>query len=156
MRKRTLIGLVVAAMLALPTAVSAHGGSPETSTDVFKDVTESFADINPCAGNAPGTVTLTYNGVIHVTQFPDGHHHVTGTFTGTFVFDTTDPALPDYSGRFTQWFGENLNPDGFNATFTFRVKGAGTDGSSLRFNAVAHITIVGSDVIVEFEKLRCG
>ena len=59
-------------------------------------------------------LTTTANGVFHITQFPDGHYHLTGTQTGTFEFDTDDPALPDFSGRFTVWFGENGNPNGFN------------------------------------------
>jgi hypothetical protein len=156
MRKLIFSCLVVAALLAVPTAGWAHGGPAQTSTEVVKDASQTFPSDNPCTGGAPGFVTITYNGVFHMTQFPDAHYHLTGTATGTFVFDTTDPALPDYSGRFTQWFGENSNPNGFNATFTFRVKGAGTDGSSIRFHEVAHVTIVGSDVVVQFDKPRCG
>jgi hypothetical protein len=155
MHKFTFSGLVVAALLALPTAAWAHGGPPETFTDVVKDATVSFPDVNPCTGD-PGFNTITYKGVFHVTQFADGHYHITGTQTGTSEFDTTDPALPDYSAHFTLWFGENSNANGFNGTFALGVKATGTDGSSLRFHQTAHITIVGSHVVAQFDKLSCS
>jgi hypothetical protein len=156
MRRITFSGLVLAALLALPTAAWSHGGPPVVFTDVVKDAVQTFPDVNPCTGD-PGTNTVTFNGVFHVTQFADGHYHITGTQTGTAEFDTTDPALPDYSARFTLWFGENGNPNGFNGTFTFQVKATGTDGSTLRFHQTSHITIVGSDVIVQFDKMvGCG
>jgi hypothetical protein len=154
MRKLRISGLIVA-LLALPTPALAHGGPPNTFTDVMKDFTQTIPFGNPCTGD-PGVVTIKINGVFHVTEFADLHVHVSGTSTGTFVFDTTDPSLPDYSGRFTQSFAENGNPNGFNASSTFRVRGTGTDGSSLRFHQTTHLTIVGSDVVVTFDKTSCG
>jgi hypothetical protein len=41
------------------------------------------------------------------------------------------------------------------ATFTFSVNGKGTDGSKLHFHETAHITVVGTDVVVEFDKITC-
>jgi hypothetical protein len=155
MRKLAIAGLLAAGAVGLAGPAWGHGGPPETFTDVVKDATETFPEVNPCTGD-PGEVTLTYNGVFHVTVFADGHFHVTGTSTGTFAFDTADPALPDYSGRFTTWFGANGNPNSENGTETFRLRGTGTDGSTLKFNSTAHLTVVGSDVIVEFDKFRCG
>jgi hypothetical protein len=111
----------------------------ETETVTFKNVTESFPDVNPCTGD-PAVVTITYNGVLHISEDATGGFHITGTLTGTFFLDVDDPALPDYSGRFTQWFGGNHNSNVANETFTFSARGTGTDGSRLRFNFVAHIT----------------
>jgi hypothetical protein len=154
MRTLTFGALVVAALLALPATVLAHGGPPQTFTDTVKQ-TDIVPSVNPCTGD-PGTLTVTFNGVFHVTQFDDGHYHVTGTQTGTFVFDTADPTKPDFSGHVTLWFGENGNPNGFNGTFTFQVKATGSDGSTIRFHQTSHITIVGSDVVVQFDKMSCG
>jgi hypothetical protein len=36
------------------------------------------------------------------------------------------------------------------------VRGTGIDGSSLRFHQTTHLTIVGSDVVVTFDKTSCG
>lgn len=154
MRTLTFGALVVAALLALPAAVLAHGGPPVTFTDTVQQ-TDIVPSVNDCTGD-PGTLTVTYNGVFHVTQFADGHYHVTGTQTGTVEFDTADPTKPDFSGRVTVWFGENGNVNGFNGTFTLNGRATGTDGSTLQIHQTSHITIVGSDVIVQFDKLSCG
>jgi hypothetical protein len=154
-RRLPLPLILVGLLLAFAGPVAAHGGPVSTFTDVVKDVTESFPEVNPCTGD-PGTVTITYNGVFHVTEHPDGHYHVTGTTTGTFVFDTTDPTLPDLNGHFATWFGENSNPQTFAATFTFKAQARASDGSRVTISQTAHITLVGSEVIVEFDNLRCG
>jgi hypothetical protein len=156
--------VAVLAVAALPATAGAHGGKAETFTATFKDFEETFPEVNPCSG-VPGTVTVTQNGVFHVTVHPDGHFHLTGTFTGPFTFVPDDPSEPTFEGRFTTWFGENHNTNMANATFTFSVRGKGSDGSSLKFNAVAHITAATidfstdpptlTDVVVEFEKARC-
>jgi hypothetical protein len=155
MRSLTIGGLVAAAILAIASPASAKSGPPETDTEVMHRVTFVDADVNPCTGE-PGVVTTVVNAVFHITMFPDGRYHITGTATGTFQFDTTDPAAPDYSGRFTQWFGENSNSNVWNSTFTFSVRGTGTDGSTIRFHETAHISIVGGEIIVELDKIRCG
>jgi hypothetical protein len=158
--------LIVAVLsaAALPATAGAHGGKAETFTATFKDEPITFMDVNPCSG-APGTVTATESGVFHVTMHPDGHFHLTGTFTAPFVFTPDDPSEPSFTGRYTTWFGENHNTNRANATFTFSVRGKGSDGSRLVFTAVAHITAATidfstdpptlTDVVVEFEKARC-
>jgi hypothetical protein len=155
--------LALAALLVLPAAQAV--AQAQTVTIKFKNTTETFPDVNPCTGD-PGTLTLTYNGVLHMTQDATGGTHTTGTLTGTFSFDATDPALPDYSGRFTQWFGDNNNSNIDVATFTISVRGTGTDGSRLLFHGVAHITAETIDfstdpptvtgLRVSFDKFRCG
>lgn len=120
---------------------------------------------NPCTGD-PGAFTITYTGVFHTSQNAAGGTRTTGTLTGTFVFDTTDPTRPDFTGRFTQTFGDNTNSNNQLATSTFRVRGTGTDGSTVRFHTVAHITAETIDastdpptvtgVKVKFDRLRCG
>jgi hypothetical protein len=144
----------VAAMAASTPALAA-GGPPDTFSDTRQHVTETIPFKGPCGGGT-GMVTINYNSVFHVTQFGDGRYHVTGTQTGKFSFDPTDPALPGSTGRFTTWFGENGNSETFNATSTFGVTGRNDDGERVRFNVTTHITVVGSDVIVEFEQVNCG
>jgi hypothetical protein len=155
MRRAVSIGIAAMLLLVLSGQVAAHGGPVNTFTDVIKDASETFPEVEPCSGEA-GIVTITYNGVFHVTEHPDGHYHVTGTTTGTFVFDITDPTEPDLSGHFATWFGETSNPQTFVATVTFNARAVTTDGTRLSFHQTFHVTHVGSEVIVEFDKLRCG
>ena len=154
MRSLIIGSLAAAAILALASPASA-GSPPLTVTDVQHQETFVDSDVNPCSGE-PGVVTTVVNAVFHITLFPDGRYHVTGTATGTFEFDTTNPAAPDYSGRVTNWFGENSNSNSLTSSFTFSVRGTGTDGSTIRFHETAHVSIVGGEIVVEFDKVRCG
>src|SRR5262245_17734950 len=104
MRKVAFAGVAAAGMLVPAIPAWGQGGPPQTFTQITHKDTQSDVDVNPCTGD-PGIVTTTANSVFHLTQFPDGHGSVTGTTTGTFTFDTFDPSLPDFSGRFTSWFG---------------------------------------------------
>jgi hypothetical protein len=70
-----------------------------------KGVTETFTDVLPGVSDS-ADITITYNSVFHITELDNGTYHVTGTLAGTFI------AVADgvtYTGRFTQWFGENEN-----------------------------------------------
>ena len=155
-----LLGL--AALLMLPASAALAQAKTFTTTSTG---THSDPAVNPCTGDA-GTFTITYIGVFHTTDNPAGGTRTTGTLTGTFVFDTTDPSQPDYTGRFTQTFGDSNNSNVDLATFTFRVSGTGTDGSTVQFHMVTHVTAETIDastdpptvtgVKVNFDRLRCG
>jgi len=153
MRRHALALLVVVGLLLIP-ASSAFAGGAVTETQKFKNFTESFPTPNPCTG-APGIVTITYNGVIHTTQNDNGFH-ITGTFTGDFVFVPDDSSQPTYTGHFTQWFGFNANQRNFAGTFTFSVHGKGSDGSRLDFHITGHDSMSASGHVISFEKPRCG
>jgi hypothetical protein len=153
--KRRLVFLATVGLLAF--ASTAVGAPPVVNeTDHEKQATDTFLDVNPCTGDA-AQITITYNSVFHITQFANGTEHVTGTMTGTALIDTVDPALPDFSGHFTQWFGGNGNTKSANGTFTFTVNAKGTDGSRLRFHETAHFSVnANGDLTVEFDKITCG
>ena len=163
----TVVVLATTSVLAGGLLASPAWAKPVTVTEHEHKVTSTFHDVIPCFGadGAPATITTTENGVFHVTAAgidDDGNvippYHVTGTFTGTFVAVPDDSSLPTFTGRFTQWFGENSNSGGsLIDTFTFHVIGHGSDGSTLKFHENAHIT-VGPDgtVTVSFDKPRCG
>jgi hypothetical protein len=145
-----LLGTVVALVVAAPVA----NAKANTETIHFKGVTEMFSEDDPCLG--PTDFTITYNGVVHTTETGNSFH-ITGTFAGTFVADPQDPELATYTGHFAQWFGGNENNHSFNTTFTFAAVGKGDDGSRIRFQEVAHITVNGNgQVTVEFDKLTCA
>jgi len=143
-----LAGLVVA--LSAPAAAA----QAIAFTETVQGFTETFSDVNPCTGD-PGQLTVTYNGVFHVTEDPNGGFHVTGTQTGTFSFVPDDGGLPSYTGRFTVWFGGNITSNGEGFWVTFRVKGSGSDGSELLFNAVEQIHFSNGELHVEFFMGNC-
>jgi hypothetical protein len=153
--KRALVFLATITMLAF-TASAAAALPVVNETDVVKNGTDTFLDVNPCTGE-PATITTTFNAVFHITEFADGTVRVTGTTTGTFLADTIDASRPDFSGRFTSWFGFNGNTKNATGTSTFTVVGKGTDGSRLRFHETASFTLnANGEVTVEFDKVTCS
>jgi hypothetical protein len=163
MRRFLLVAILVLVGVVSVTAAQA-GSPPVTFTDVIKDETETFTDVVPCREELGDyDITVTENGVFHVTAAGIDEqteeliapYHLTGTFTGTFVAVPSDGTGPTFSGRFTQWFGENSNLNSHNGTFTFSVRGRGSDGSVIHFNVVAHFGVSATGVTIEFEKPRC-
>jgi len=153
-----LLSFAAAALIAVPAATSAGAGA-ESFTQTFKNVTEVSTDSNPCTGDL-GTLTLTYNGVFHVTELTSGigagTFWATGTLTGKFSFVPFDSSKPSYTGRFTTWFGDNDNLRSDAETETLHIRGIGSDGSILSFHAVAHMTVTAQGVTFSFDKARCG
>lgn len=150
---RRLIPLIAATGLVLFTAAPTSGAA-STSTQTFHRVTETFETANPCTGDL-GTVTTTYNGVLHMSADATGGFHVTGTLTGTFEFAPFDASLPKFTGRFTNWFGGNIGANGEGFWSTFSLTGYGSDGSVIHFNGVTQFHVSNGVVHVEFTLANC-
>ena len=142
--------LVVAAVPAL-----ADGQGATTFTQTFHNATDSFATPNPCTG-VPGTVTITYNGVLHFTVNKAGDFWATGTQTGSFVLVPDDPTQPTYTGHFTAWFGGSDNQQNEVEHSTFTIHGTGSDGSTLQFHDTMHLSLSANGAVVSFDKPSCG
>src|SRR2546429_2232767 len=91
---------VVAAIVAgwlLAVPAQANGAGAVSFTQTFHNATASFPSPNPCTG-ASGTVSLTYNGVFHVTTLTSGigagTFWATGTQTGNLPLPRTIPPSP--------------------------------------------------------------
>ncbi len=115
----------------------------------------TFPAANPCTG-ANATMTITVNGVFHVTMISPERNHVAGMETGTFVLAPVDPTQPTYTGHITTRFGANVDPNRMVLTSTFGIRGVGSDGSTLRFHDVMHVTLGDTGVVHFFDKPRCG
>lgn len=154
MKRVILLLTVLGSFGFMPTA---HADAPIVNeTDVVKDGTDEFVDVNPCTGDR-ARISTVFNAVFHITEFADGTVHVTGTTTGTFSLDALKDSAVDFTGRFTQWFGFNGNNKNATGSFTFSVTGTGTDGSTLRFQETAQFKVnANGDVVVEFDKIKCG
>jgi hypothetical protein len=139
MVRRLLVGLVAAGLLLV--GAPAFAQPPVTETTVQKNLVETFVDVVPsCEGGGPlYTITTTSNLIEHTTTFDDGRIHATFTQTGTFVaVPLEDPSLPSYTGKFTTWGGFNQNGNTVNGTFTFNVRGTGSDGSTFQNHVTDH------------------
>lgn len=156
----SLAAMALLAMMVVTAPRSAAAGAGAISfTQNFHNVTETDASNNPCTG-VSGTLTLTYNGVFHVTVLTSGQgagtSWATGTLTGGFSFVPDDAAQPSYTGHFTTWFGDNNNLQNGSETSTLNLHGTGSDGSTLTFHDVAHMSVSASGVTISFDKASCG
>jgi hypothetical protein len=162
MRIRTgAFAVLVAATVPLLSAASAGaaGAGAVSFTEQLRNVVIfSDPDVNPCTGD-PGTVTGTAKtGVFHITTLTNDTVHATMTAQGTITFVPDDPADPSASGRFTAWFGDNMNRQNGAATSTFHAILSGSDGSRVATHEVFHISTSASGGSIEFDKphLTCG
>jgi hypothetical protein len=153
MARRTLLTLGVVGLLVglIAPAASAQAF---TQTETVHGFTETFPDFNPCTGDT-GEVTVTYNGVFHITEDPNTGFHVTGTQTGIFEFTPDDPEAESFTGRFTVWFGGNTTDNNEGFWVTFKVKATGEDGSRFVYNAVEQIHFSNGELHVEFFNENC-
>jgi hypothetical protein len=156
--RRSVLFSVTAVVLLLAFGASnalAAGAGAVSQTQVFHNATQSFADVDPCTGTR-GTVTITFNGVFHVTTLANGTFWATGTQTGTFVFTPTDPTKPTDTGRFTVWFGDNDNLRNDAETSTAVIRGTRSDGTSFVFHDVEHLNTTANGITFSFSKPTCG
>ena len=141
-----LAGLLLTLALASPAA-----GQATSTTQTFHDATQTFLGVIPCTG-AQATITVTYNGVMHITTLPGGEFWVTFTQTGTVTAVPLDPTQPTLTGRFTVWGNQNLNEQNSNSTFTFTTRLS--DGSV--FHDTAHYTMnANGEITTVFDKPSC-
>ena len=154
MLRRLALGLLGAGLLLIA-APAAVGQPPTNTTTHEKGLVETFVDIVPsetCSEEGPlYTITTTSNLVMHETIFDDGRVHATFTQTGTFsAVPLEDPSLPRFTGKFTQWGGFNQNGTTVNGTFTFNLRGTGSDGSTVSINLVDHFNERPDGTVNEF------
>ncbi len=153
LRRLLTVGLMAAGLLF--TGAPALAAPPVTETTNQKNLVETFVDVVPssdCADEGPlYTITTTSNLVEHTTTFDDGREHDTFTQTGTFVaVPLDDPSLPSYTGKFTIWGGFNANGTTVNGTFTFNLRGTGSDGSTINTHQVDHFNVRPDGTVNEF------
>ena len=152
MSVRIIAAFALAGLLLLPsTGALAAGAGAVSTTEITKNGTQSFPSPNPCTG-VPGTVTITFNGVFHITTLPGGELWLTFTQTGTVTAVPLDPTQPTLTGRFTVWGNQNVNEQNSNMTFTFTTRLS--DGSV--FHDTTHYTMnANGEITTAFDKPSC-
>ena len=154
MLRRLAFGLLAAGLLSL--AAPAYAQPPTNVTTHEKGLVETFVDVIPtCEEGGPlYTITLTSNLVVHETIFDDGRVHATFTQTGSFsAVPLEDPNLPSFTGKVTIWGGFNQNGNTVNGTFTFNLRGTGSDGSMVSVHFTEHFNERPDGSVNEF--FRC-
>ncbi len=146
----------------------ADGANTITVTQTFHNAVQVIPSAdggaNLCTG-APGTITLTYSGLVHATIQPTtngtppdfwNHFHLTGEYS--FVPD--DAGSTSYDGSFvlTDVSGSTTHTFVTTGTATFHL--TGSDGSVLDFRYVSHVTLLNpysanAQIVVNFSRGGC-
>ncbi|SRR5216684_3913335 len=153
---RRAISSLAALGAVLLMAVPAQAAGATTFTQNFHDATATFDVVNPCTGVA-GTVTETFNAVMHITFLANGTGWGTMTMEGAFTLAQTNGVI--YTGHVQGWDGFSFNLNNFTASATFNLHATGSDGTTLRFHDNFHITVLAGPpptVVVMFDKPTCG
>ncbi len=167
MRRWLVTVPVVLVLLALvPTTAGAAPGVPYTIHGVDQ---ETFVDVGLCSPSA--TITIDGSFVVHVNATEEGLTDeqildalfsgdpegilVSVTYTETGTFTDLESTGQTITGRFTMWFGGNINHDGHTMVFsdTFNVRGVDQDGNHVFAHDNGHTTLVNGEPIVDFEHL---
>src|SRR2546421_3086414 len=165
MYRLLVLSLLVPWIFVLPATASADAAATVSSTQTFHNVTQFYhAGVDPGTAAFPcgiGTaeVTFTMNGVFHITTITSGPgagtSWATSTMTGTTTLVPDNQSLPTYTGRLTEWFGDNNNLQNGTELFTGNLRLSGSDGSTLTIHGVEHTAVTASGVTISFLKLTC-
>jgi hypothetical protein len=151
MKRLLLLAAAVGALALVPTPSAADGLPPGLPcTPVANGNGAAGCTINahpitlgfmpgPCAPAVTNGTAIIGNAIFHVTQNRAGDFWITTTQEGTFV------GLPaGFSGRATQWFGDEMNAN--NQVFHFITEGRVTapDGTVSDFNETGHFSVSAS------------
>jgi hypothetical protein len=141
--------LLAAALVAA--ALPASADSPTTETVHYQQTDGPYPTDYPCLPPG-GQLTLTYRGVLHITDFGTGVYHYSDAQRGTATFVTADGKV--YEGTVTTHLALNSNksPTQFTFTIALAFKLTAADGSSLSFasNVQDVGTATGREIFFEF------
>ena len=164
---RRLLVVLPAAMVLFalgPSTARAASGVPYTIHGVDQGTFEAEGLCSPSA-----TITIDAKFIVHVNATEAGLtdqeildalfsgdpkgilRSVTYTETGTFTdVESTGQVI---TGRFTMWFGGNINGHTMEFSDTFNVRGVDQDGNHVTAHDNGHITLVNGQPVIDFEHL---
>jgi hypothetical protein len=164
-RIASIAALAVSVFLLGAVAAQAGAGVPYTFHGTEQ---ATFEEEGLCSASA--TITIDARWWLHVnateaglteeeifaaleSDDPEGIlRSVTLTEVGTFTaVESTGQVI---QGRFTSWFGGNINHDGHTMVFTgtFSARGVDEDGNRIVAHFSGHATFVDGEPVVEFER----
>ena len=128
----------------LPCTLVANGNGSQGCTVNFHNDVQVFHIGPPPACLISGTITQTFNGVIHITINKAGDVWDTGTMTGPFVLVPDDPTIPTYTGHATTWFGDSINNQNLVSHFTINAHATAPNAPAFDFHEVGHFNTSAS------------
>lgn len=136
---------------------AAQGNGSQTCTVTFKDEVMAFHIGPPPSCLIAGTVTQTFNGVIHITINKAGDVWDTGTMTGPFVLVPDNPSIPTYTGHLTSWFGDSVNNQNAVSHFTINAHGTAPNAPAFDYHETFHFSTSasGTNPPLVFDKATC-
>jgi hypothetical protein len=145
-RRLLVVFAVLAGSALLATPVSA---APATSsTQNFHGAFPPFHVDSSCGAPA-GTIVGTGNAVMHITVNAAGDVWITSTQEEWFTL-TPDTGTVVYTGHFATWFGLSLNRNNGVMHDVLNVHATGSDGSTVTFNLVDHLSMSANGQINMF------
>jgi hypothetical protein len=150
--RRPILAFLVAAALLVATAGAVDATGAGTTTDVTiggSDTLDPY--INPCTGES-GIAEITFTGVFHETDRPNGTFSVVSNIAGTFVLalDSGDAITGHFASVGVFGGGENDT-----VAATLNATGVASDGSTFTLHFLAVAVENGLDVtVVDFA--MCG
>jgi hypothetical protein len=156
MRKLAIVGVAMSMItFAIPSAASAGAGPPVDRFTEVIDGTDLIPFAGPCGG-APGTASLVFHDVFHVTAFANGNILLHGNQTGTFDFVPDDPDAPSSSGHYRTGFTTRFTANTGSDTSVFTVVGRDSEGQHLRFQVRSHFTFANGELRVDHSAVSCS
>lgn len=154
-KKLTILTITIIAALLIVLPASAK---VITHTETYHNESVVFPDVDIC-GAGDVMVTVTYNGVLHTTEFTDDDPNA-GTFHGRLKMNGTVTTV-DLSGnlvskdRFVKTiFHTNVNNQNITDRFNFIINGLRADGGRHRYHLSGHFNMSASGNPLSFTKLR--
>jgi hypothetical protein len=138
MIRRLLVVLaVLGSTVLLASPASADGATSQTQEfhGAFPPMT-----VGVLCGAPSGTLFATGNAIFHITVDAAGDIWVTTTQEADFTV-VPDTGTVTFTGHIAVWFGVSLNLQNAESTTVVNVQATGSDGSTLSFSALAHVTI---------------
>ncbi len=135
-RLLVLFGALVASV-AFATPVSANGAFTQTQNQHGPFLP---MHVDSTCGAPSGTVSGSGNAVFHITVNGAGDVWITTTQEAWFTL-VPDTGTVTYSGHFAAWFGLSDNNRNEVVHDILNVRATGSDGSSISFNLVDHLSV---------------
>ena len=136
MIRRLFAGALAAGLLLI--GAPAYAQPPDNHDDAPEEPVEMFALTPvelPTAGMVDRSTPLLRRATLSCTRLSSPTVACTRRSRrpgDSVAVPLDDPSLPSFTGKFTQWSGFNQNAKAVSGTFTFNIRGTGSDGSTFR------------------------
>jgi len=145
-RRLVVLFAVLAATFVLAIPASAAGATTQT---VNQHGAFTPFHVDAACGAPAGTISGTGNQVFHITVNSANDAWITTTQEAWFTLKP-DTGNVTYTGHFAFWFGASFNNQNTVVHDITNVRATGSDGSTLTFNLVDHMSVSANGQVNAF------